>query len=275
MVPKLVMACEDKSYPALGPTVAVLGERERADALTSGGENSVADGRKNGRKRWFAKSRGWIFRAHKMDLDLRWRLRNTDRRIRVKVILHSTATLNRDLVGHQLAEPVDDAALHLIFSVERIDDLASDVARDPDFVNFNLFGGVDANFGDFRKISAVRKVERHAGCGTFRKRTRAPFRFTSDAFEDSAHAGRVEFGLALRGRDCGVRDARSVQKLQAELNRVLPCRVRHFIKKRLEDECVSVAARCAKRIGGNTTRHKRCREQIARHKTGRTLVATK
>jgi len=97
-----------------------------------------------------------------MNFYLRRRLRNTDRRIRVKVILHGTAAFNCDLVGHQLAEPVDDAALHLIFSVERIDDLASDVARDPDFVDFDLFGGVDVNLGNFRKISAVRKVERDA-----------------------------------------------------------------------------------------------------------------
>ena len=59
---------------ALGPAVAMLGERERADAVASGGENGIANGRKNGGKRGFAKAGRRIFGAHKMDFNLRWRL---------------------------------------------------------------------------------------------------------------------------------------------------------------------------------------------------------
>src|SRR5262245_50746540 len=94
-----------------------------------------------------------------MNFDFRRRLRESDGGIAVKIALQRTTLIDGDLVVHQLTQAFDHRALALVFGVERVDDLAAYITRNPHFLNLNLLGGVDANFRDFSKIAAMRKVK--------------------------------------------------------------------------------------------------------------------
>jgi len=74
-----------------------------------------------------------------MNFDFRRHLVHADRGIFVEITLDGPASVDRDFVGHDGAQTFDDAAAHLIFGVERIDDLAANVTGGPDFVDLDFF----------------------------------------------------------------------------------------------------------------------------------------
>ncbi len=86
---------------------------------------------------------------------------------------------------------------------------------------------------------------------------RSPAGLLGDEVEHTAHALRVHrHGAALLS---GLRRRRSElrEHLAAEVDRVLPCRVRELIDERLEDEREGIATRRAKESGRYTERHRR------------------
>src|SRR5258708_25781451 len=100
-----------------------------------------------------------------MDFDFRGDLIHSNGRIFVEIALDGAAGVNGDFVGHDGTEAFDDGAANLIFGVDGIDDLAADVASDPDFVDLNFLLGVHAEFDDLRNITALRKLEGDAHGG--------------------------------------------------------------------------------------------------------------
>ena len=58
--------------------------------------------------------------------------------------------------------PSTTAPCAWLMAAARVDDLAADVAGDPDLVDLHLVVGVDADFGDFGEVAAVGELERHA-----------------------------------------------------------------------------------------------------------------
>src|SRR5207302_3153289 len=190
-----------------------------------------------------------------MNFDFGWHLVHADRRIFVEVALNSAAAVDGDFVGHDRAQPFDDSAADLIFSVDGIDDLAADVAGDPDFVDLDFLFGVDTELHDLGEIAAMRELEGNAHGGVFRELTRAPAGFSRDELEDTLHARSVEIDIAGigRGRDAG--DARRAEKIQAELDRIFSRSVSELVGERLKDPGEGVASGGAQSVGGNTARH--------------------
>ena len=56
----------------------------------------------------------------------------------VEVRLHDAAAIDGDRLAERGAEPVESGALRLILGTAGIDDLASDVADDPDMVELDV-----------------------------------------------------------------------------------------------------------------------------------------
>src|SRR5260370_33773379 len=109
-----------------------------------------------------------------MDFDIRRSLRQAHRRVFVEVALHGAAAIDGDLVAHQVAEPFNHPALHLVERAAGIDDLAADVTGDPYLVDANFVARLEADFGDLRALSAVAESDGHAPSGVFRHLRRSP-----------------------------------------------------------------------------------------------------
>ena len=160
----------------------MFGKRQGADAFAGGGENGVADGRENGRKRGLAEAGGGIISLEEMDFDFGGHLIHAERRIFMEIALHGAARVDGDFVRHNGAQTFDDGAANLILGVERIDDLAADVTGDPNFVYFHFGFGINAQLNDFGKVAAVSKLEGDAHAGAARELLRAPAGFFGDEF---------------------------------------------------------------------------------------------
>src|SRR5258708_6425391 len=158
-----------KEVVALGPAVAVFGKWKGADALAGGGEDCVAYGGENRRQSGFTKTSRRMVGRHQMNFDFRGRLRHTNWGIRVEIVLYRAALFDGDFVGHQRTQTFDHRALALIFGVERIDDLAANIADDPYLIYFHSFGGIDVDVGDRGKIAAMRKIASRAHRRSFGK----------------------------------------------------------------------------------------------------------
>src|SRR5258708_26483021 len=120
-----------------------------------------------------------------MDFDFRGDLIHSNGRIFVEIALDGAAGVNGDFVGHDGTEAFDDGAANLIFGVDGIDDLAADVASDPDFVDLNFLLGVHAEFDDLRKITAMRKLEGDAHGGAVRVISPVPTSVLTDQFQSA------------------------------------------------------------------------------------------
>jgi len=114
----------------------------------------------------------------------------------VKIALNGAATVDGDLVRHNVAKSFDDGALHFIQGAAGIDNLAAHIAGHPDFVNFDFAFRVDAQLDHLREISAVRELEAHTHPRAFWQCAGAPSRFFRCKLEDATHARRVSPGLA-------------------------------------------------------------------------------
>ena len=144
---------------------ALLRHRHRANALACCRENRIANGGQNRRQSRFAQARRRVIGFQKMDFDLRRRLRHSQHRVLMIVRLHDGPVFQRDFL-HHFAQAIYDRALHLSFGGTGIDDVAANVSRDPDFIHFDFLVGVDGDFGDFGKVTAMAEMERdaHAPC---------------------------------------------------------------------------------------------------------------
>ena len=160
-----------------------------------------------------------------------------------------------------------------MFGVEGIDDLAADIAGDPDFVNLHLFFRVDAQFDYFSKITSMGKLEGDAHGGVFGQGALAPAGFIGDELEDTLHTGGVEVGREGVGLGVRVGDAREAEKIEAELDGIFSGRVSELVGERLEDPGEGVAARGAQSVGGNAERHERSAEGKIREESAGEFVA--
>jgi len=180
-------------------------------------------------------------------------------RVGVEIVLLGAAAGDGDFVGHDVAEAFDGCAADLIVGSAGIDDVAADVAGDPDFVDFDGVGGVEAEFDDFGEITTMRKLKGDASAGSRGQRGGAPGGFFGDEFEDAGHARGIEvdrIGIRRRCGLCGLY-LRGGKKFEAELHGIFPGGVGEFIEEGLKDPAEGVAARGAHGEGGNAERHKR------------------
>src|SRR5882672_1110223 len=166
----------------LGPGVAAFGKGQGTNAVAGGGEDGVGDGGERWRKRRLAQTGGRIVSLQVMDFDGCRRLIYTHRFVFVEIALFGAAAVDGDFASHEIAESFRDSALRLIFGVERIDDLAADVANAPDFFNLHFFRRIHVNECDGRKMAAVREVKRDAHASAFRQGAFAPVGFFRGEF---------------------------------------------------------------------------------------------
>ena len=146
----------------------MFGKGQRADAVAGGGEDGVGDGGERRRKSGFAEAGGRIVRFQVVDFDGGWRVIDAHGFVFVEVALSCAAAIDGDFLRHQLRQSFDDGALRLVFCVERINDLAADVADAPDFFDFHFFRGIYVNERDGGKVATMRKMKRYAHTGAFR-----------------------------------------------------------------------------------------------------------
>src|SRR5229473_5134576 len=257
----------------LGPSEAVFGEREGADAFARDSKNGVADGGKNRREGGFAEAGGRIVGLQEMDFDFGRHLVHADRGIFVEVALDGAAAVDGDFVGHDVAQAFDDGAANLIFGAAGIDDLAADIARYPNLIYFYFAVGVDAEFNDFGEVSTVSELEGDAQGGVFGQLAGAPAGFFGDEFEDAAHAGGVEIGFRRIRRGRRGRDAGRVQEIQTELDGIFSRGVCQLVREGLEDPGEGVAARSAHGVGRHAERHEGCAEEKVRQEGAGKFVA--
>src|SRR5262249_23604422 len=109
-----------------------------------------------------------------MDVDRRRHLRDSHRRIFVKIAFNSSAIFYIYLVPHHVAQTFDNRTLNLIDGIKGVDDLAADVRRHPDFVYPELASVSHADLGDFRKISCVAEMKCDACPSAFGNLALAP-----------------------------------------------------------------------------------------------------
>src|SRR6267154_2995487 len=208
-----------------------------------------------------------------MNFDFRRHLVHADRGIFVEITLDGPASVDRDFVGHDGAQTLDDAAAHLIFGVERIDDLAANVAGGLDFVDLDFLPSIHTQLDDFRKITTMRKLEGNAHSGVFWQIALAPAGFFGDEFEDILHARSVEIDITgIGGRRCAGY-AGSAKNSEAELDGIFSGRVSEFIRERLEDPGEGVATGSAQSVGGNAERHEGGAKEKVLEKGARKLIA--
>src|SRR6516164_9068127 len=117
------------------PRKTVLGERQRADALSANRKNGNAHGGQQWRKRGLAKAGRRIVRLQEMHFDFGRNLVHAHGRIFVEVALQRAAAIYSDFVGHDLAEAINHRAATFVVRAARIDDSAAYVTRDPNLVD--------------------------------------------------------------------------------------------------------------------------------------------
>src|SRR5580658_8829392 len=110
-----------------------------------------------------------------MHLDRR-RLTHAQGELAVEIALHHTSVLDGKPLTQCLADAVKSGPLRLIFGVQRVDNLAADVARDPDLVDRDLATAADRSLDDLREVSEVTKVIRQSHPSTLRQRLLTPDR---------------------------------------------------------------------------------------------------
>ena len=127
---------KDRPLHNLRPSVPVLLQRQRAHARARGREDRVADRRQNRRQRRLAEARSGCCPTARSALRSPRRLPHPQRTGTRRSSSAPTAPFSIVIShAHQLAQAVDDGAVDLRLGVERVDDLAADVAGDPDLVH--------------------------------------------------------------------------------------------------------------------------------------------
>ena len=149
----------------LRKTKALLRHRQRTNAFACRRENRIAHRRQNRRQRGFAQSGRRVIGFQEMDFDAGRRLRHSQHWMLMIVRLPDRAVFQGNLLQH-FAQAIYHCALYLRLGRTGIDDVAADVARDPDFVDFDFFVGVDRDFSNFGKVTAMAEMERDANLFT-------------------------------------------------------------------------------------------------------------
>src|SRR5688572_29244388 len=177
-----------RSWPttsASGPGVPRLAQWQRAYTIASRREDGVGDSRNDRWQRRLTETSRRDVRLHPVRLDLWRRLRDPHQRHLVVVGLYRGAVLERDLLHHR-ADAIDHAALHQVLGVQRVDDMAADVAGNPHLVHLDPLLGIDADLGDFSEVALVTEMERDAESGAGRQLA-APARLLTSQLEDRRH----------------------------------------------------------------------------------------
>src|SRR6266850_1506694 len=190
-----------------------------------------------------------------MDFDFGRDLIHSHRRVLVEVALDRAARVDRNFVVHHRAQAFDDAAADLIFGVDRIDDLAADIAGRPDLVDLQFIVLTYAELDHFREITPMRELESDAHAGVLGESALAPSGLFRDKLEDALHARSVEIHVAGIGRGRFAGDARSGEKIQAELDGIFTRGVSELVSEGLKNPGVGVAAGSAQSVGGDAERH--------------------
>src|SRR5215471_11704287 len=99
----------------------------------------------------------------------------------IVALLHS-AVLERDLLRHELAEAIDHGALAQAVSSTRIDNVAADIASDPDLVDLHLLVRADRDLRHFGEVARVAEMESHTHARALRQRALAPTRLLCGKF---------------------------------------------------------------------------------------------
>ena len=70
-----------------------------------------------------------------------------------KLACTDAAAFDRDLLAQRRADAVERRALHLVLGAARVDDLAADVADDPDLVDLDVAGRRDRRLHHFGEVA--------------------------------------------------------------------------------------------------------------------------
>src|SRR5690242_14735082 len=188
----------------------------------------------------------------------------------VVVGLNNTATLQSNLLSHELTQPIDHCALHLRFGAAWIDDLATDVAACPKVFDLWCIVWRDGDFGHVCEVTLEAVVTCDTHRGSFREIALAPTRLLSNKLQDTAHAlhivslwpgtcgsgTRLVFDFGLSGF-CDEFLPGLSEQVEPELEGVLTRCVGQLVNEGLHDECVNICARCSQRAGLQPQRHDR------------------
>lgn len=135
----------------------LLRDRHRAKAIARCRKNRVRNRGQDWRQRGFAKTGRRVVGFEEMHFDGR-RLRHLHQRMFVIVRLLYSSVSQRDFLDH-FAQAIDDRALYLCFGGTGIDDMAANVAYNPDLIHLDFFIRCHADFGDFGKVSAMAEMK--------------------------------------------------------------------------------------------------------------------
>ena len=127
----------------------------------------------------------------------------------------------RDRLAERRAQAVERRALHLVLGAARIDDLAADVADDPDMIELDVAGGRDGRLHHLGEIAEVAEVEGDALAGALRQGVALrPARNLGDAPQHIAHAAGVEIAQRIRLAAGIDQHLRLAEQRETELHRV-------------------------------------------------------
>ena len=108
--------------PILGFALELVTKRECSDALSGGRENGVAQGRRQGRYRHFAHTRGPVRAVDDVNIDMARAFVHAHHPVAVEIRLLDSAVLDRDFLMQRRRQGVVYAALHLrahAFGIDR------------------------------------------------------------------------------------------------------------------------------------------------------------
>src|SRR5688572_4574649 len=170
----------------LSPPESGFRERQAANAAADDGGDRVAERADRGRQGWFAEPGGRVVGLQEVHFNFR-SLCHAGRLVLVEVALHRAAGGVSDLPVHQVAHAFDHRPLSLVDRRARVDDLAADVAGDPDLPHRDAVARINRHLGDVGEVATMAVLERHAHRGPRRKPPRAPAGFLPNQFQHAPH----------------------------------------------------------------------------------------
>src|SRR5215472_4450110 len=226
-----------------------LTNRQTAQALAARTENGVRDRRSNHRDGRLADP-GRRFRAgHQINLN-RWRLIHADHRIVVEIRLHDPAAVHRDGIFDCCRERINSGAFHLGAYAVGIDRTAT-IHR----ANNAIYLESRTRSGDFRNGGHITKEGVEAGdtAALALGKGLRPAGLVGGQLQNTLQTPGIERMIILATRAKLRNLAGFAEKLQAELERILPRGMRQLIHKTLHDETAArvldrppPGARCAR-----------------------------
>ncbi len=192
-----------------------------------------------------------------MDFDRRRRIDAQQLKL-MEIGLRHPAAIEGDGLIQGLSQSVQRRALHLILCAQGIDDVAADIAGNPDFLDFDHAICSDARLNDFGKITEVTVIKRHPHARpAWQSAPPVPARFFPHQLQYRSHARGIETENDWdRSGPLGIgQDPGRSEQIQTKLQRVLFRRVGELIDERLKYEGERVARRRAHRTCRGGERH--------------------